>query len=66
MIMAGPPAVGGAAINDPMKGPLRSTTTEPATTIEAVIAIFSASPYQKAGSAIAAIMAWPTAVLRNR
>jgi hypothetical protein len=49
-----------------MKGPLRSSTTEAATTIEAVIAIFSASPYQKAESAIAAIMAWPTAVLRNR
>jgi hypothetical protein len=41
MILAAPPAVGSAAINDPMKGPLLSTTTE------AVIAIFSASSYQK-------------------
>src|SRR5262249_60202495 len=41
-----------------MKGPLHSTTTEAATTVEAVIAIFSASPYQKAGSAIAAVLSW--------
>ena len=44
MIMAAPPAVGSAAINDPMNGPLRSTTTDAATTMVAVIAILSRSP----------------------
>src|SRR5262249_36852678 len=66
MIMAAPPAVGSAAINDPMKGPLRSTTTEAVTTIEAVIAIFSASPYQKAESASAAVMALPAPPVRKK
>src|SRR5262249_56611239 len=41
-----------------MKGPLHSTTTEAATTVDAVIAIFSASPYQKAGSAVAGVLSW--------
>src|SRR5262245_55986951 len=36
MIIAAPPAVGNAAISDPMNGPLRSTTMDAATTIEAV------------------------------
>jgi len=66
MIMAAPPAVGSAAISDPMKGPLRSTTTEATTTIEAVIAILSASPYHKDGSASVAVMGWPGADARNR
>ena len=42
--MAAPPAVGSAAINEPMNGPLRSTTSEATTTIEAVIAILSSRP----------------------
>ena len=44
MIIAAPPAVGKAAISEPTKGPLRSTTTEAATTIEAVIAILRRRP----------------------
>jgi hypothetical protein len=44
--IAAPPAVGSAAISTPMKGPLRSTTMEAATTIPAVIAILSKRPYQ--------------------
>ena len=44
MIMAAPPAVGSDAINEPMNGPLRSTTTDAATTIAAVIAILSRRP----------------------
>ena len=44
MIIAAPPAVGSAAMSEPMNGPLRSTMTEAATTIEAVIAIFSSNP----------------------
>ena len=43
MISAAPPAVGSAAISAPTNGPLRSTTTEAATTMLAVIAIFSSS-----------------------
>jgi hypothetical protein len=46
IIMAAPPAVGSEAISEPMNGPLRSTTSEATTTIEAVIAIFSARPNQ--------------------
>jgi hypothetical protein len=42
--------VGSAAINAPMKGPLRSTATDATTTIVAVIAILRASPYQNSGS----------------
>ena len=39
--MAAPPAVGSAAINEPINGPLRSTTTEAPTTIDAVMTILS-------------------------
>ena len=45
--MAAPPAVGSEAISEPMNGPLRSTTSEAATTIEAVIAILSSRPKVK-------------------
>ena len=45
--MAAPPAVGSEAISEPMNGPLRSTTSEAATTIEAVIAILSSRPSKK-------------------
>ncbi|HSP49668.1 MAG TPA: hypothetical protein VLN61_05675 [Pseudolabrys sp.] len=41
MIMAAAPAVGSEAISEPMNGLLRSTTTEAATTMVVVIAIFS-------------------------
>jgi hypothetical protein len=44
MIIAAPPAVGSAAMSEPMNGPLRSTMTEAVTTIEAVIAIFRNNP----------------------
>ena len=47
MIMAAPPAVGSEAISEPMNGPLRSTTTEAATTMLAVIAIFSSRPIKE-------------------
>ncbi len=47
MIMAAPPAVGSEAISDPMNGPLRSTTIEAATTIDAVITILSSRPNMK-------------------
>ena len=41
--MAAPPAVGNAAITDPTNGPLCSTTTDAATTIEVVIATANAT-----------------------
>jgi len=44
MIIAAPPAVGSDAISEPMKGPLRSTMTDAATTMVAVIVILSRSP----------------------
>ncbi len=44
MIIAAPPAVGSAAMSEPMNGPLRSTMIDAATTIEAVIRIFSNNP----------------------
>ena len=47
MISAAPPAVGSAAISAPMNGPERSTTTDAATTMPAVIAIFSSRPMTK-------------------
>ena len=50
MIMAAPPAVGSDAIRAPTNGPERSTTTEAATTMVAVIAIFSSSPNRNASS----------------
>ena len=42
--MAAPPAVGSAAISEPTKGPLRSTTSEATTTMDAVIATSSSRP----------------------
>ena len=45
--MAAPPAVGSEAINAPTNGPERSTTTEAATTMLAVITIFSSRPDEK-------------------
>jgi len=44
-------AVGSAVINAAINGPLRSAATDTTTTIDAVIVTFSASPYQKNGSA---------------
>ena len=44
IMSAAPPAVGSEAINAPMNGPERSTTTDAATTMPAVMAIFSNSP----------------------
>jgi hypothetical protein len=49
MIIAAPPAVGSAAMSEPMKGPLRSTMIEAATTIDAVITIFSSNPSRTIG-----------------
>src|SRR5512132_3804147 len=66
MIMAAPPAVGNAAINDPTNGPLRSTTTDAATTIEAVIAIFNASPYQNNGFPTRALISRPAFAAPHR
>src|SRR5260370_3672746 len=51
MMLAALAAVGSAAISAARKGPLRSAATEATTTIVAVIAALSASPYQKNGSA---------------
>src|SRR3974390_1753323 len=47
VIRAAPPAGASAAISEPMNGPLRSTTSEATTTIEAVIAILSSRPNMK-------------------
>src|SRR5436305_3876861 len=46
MTYAAPAAVGSAAINAPMNGPERSTTTEMKTTTAAVVAILKRSPSQ--------------------
>ena len=50
--MAAPPAVGSEAISAPMNGPERSTTTEAATTMLAVIAILSKRPIRNVASAV--------------
>ena len=47
MIIAAPPAVGSEAIIEPTNGPLRSTISDAATTMPAVIAIMSSNIDQK-------------------
>src|SRR5690349_4536571 len=47
MIIAAPPAVGNAAISEPRNGPLRSTTTEAATTMPEVSTILNRRPSKK-------------------
>ena len=56
MIIAAPPAVGSAAISDPMNGPLRSTTTEAATTIDGGHRDLEREPVPEDGSASVAVM----------